>query len=64
MSGPRLNRQLIKSGEQNTTIFVTAYPDEAARKRALQAGVQCYLTKPFREGDLLECVRLALESAA
>lgn len=60
MTGPQLHQQLIRTGEQIPTIFVTAYPDEAARKRALQAGVQCYLAKPFREDALLECVRSAL----
>jgi FixJ family two-component response regulator len=61
LTGPQLYQQLIKAGERIPTIFVTAYPDEAAHKRALQAGVQCYLAKPFREDELLECVRLALE---
>jgi DNA-binding response OmpR family regulator len=43
---------------------VTAYPDEAARKNAVDAGVDCYLTKPFREDVLLECVRSALKRTA
>ena len=64
MTGPQLHQRLIKSGERIPTIFVTAYPDEAARKNAAQNGVDCYLTKPFREDDLLECVRSALKRAA
>jgi DNA-binding response OmpR family regulator len=31
------------------------------RARALQAGVICYLTKPFNEDALLACIRLPLE---
>lgn len=64
LTGPQLHQQLIKAGEWIPTIFVTAYPDEAGRQRALQAGVQCYLTKPIREDELLACVRSALERAA
>ena len=64
LTGPQLHEQLIKAGERIPTIFVTAYPDGAAHKRALQAGVQCYLTKPFREEELLECVRSALARAS
>lgn len=64
MTGPQLHQQLVKAGERIPTILVTAYPDEAARKRALRAGVQCYLTKPFSEDELLACVRSALERAA
>jgi Response regulator len=61
MTGPQLHQRLVASGDRIPTIFVTAYPDEAARKNAAQAGVDCYLTKPFREDDLLECVRSALK---
>jgi FixJ family two-component response regulator len=60
MTGPQLHQRLIRSGERIPTIFVTAYPDEAVRKNAAQAGVDCYLTKPFREDELLACVKSAL----
>ena len=63
MTGPQLHQRLIKSGERIPTIFVTAYPDEAVRKNAAHAGVDCYLTKPFREDELLACVRSALKRA-
>ena len=64
MTGPQLHQKLISSGERIPTIFMTAFPDEAVRKKAAQTGVYCYLTKPFREDELLECVRSALERAA
>ena len=64
MSGPQLHQRLVTSGDRIPTIFITAYPDEAARKNAAEAGVDCYLTKPFREDELLECVRSALKRAA
>jgi len=64
MTGPQLHQRLLSSGVRIPTIFVTAYPDEAVRMNAAQAGVDCYLTKPFREDELLECVRSALKRAA
>jgi FixJ family two-component response regulator len=60
MSGPELHQQLIDAGEHIPTIFVTAFPDEAVRKRAVREGIDCYLTKPFLEEELLGCVRSAL----
>lgn len=60
MSGLDLHRSLIQSGINIPTIFVTAYPSEAGRSRALVAGVLCYLTKPFPEHDMLACINSAL----
>jgi FixJ family two-component response regulator len=64
MTGPELHDRLVASGKPIPTILITAYPDEAVRARALRAGVKCYLTKPFNEDDLLECLRSALDSHA
>jgi FixJ family two-component response regulator len=60
MTGLELYDRLVASGEPIPTILITAFPDERARKRALQAGVVGYLTKPFSEDDLLACVRTTL----
>ena len=62
MTGPDLHTQLVASGEPIPTILITAYPDHAVRTRALQNGVKCYLTKPFREEDLIQCIQSALDS--
>jgi len=56
MTGFELHDRLIASGEAIPTILITAFPDERARERALQAGVIGYLTKPFSEGELLACI--------
>lgn len=64
MTGPQLHQRLIKSGKRIPTIFVTAYPDDAVRATAAQAGVDCYLTKPFHEEEMLACVRSALKHSA
>jgi FixJ family two-component response regulator len=61
MSGLDLHRRLVASGKAIPTILVTAHSDDGVRARALKAGIVCYLTKPFHEDDLLECIRSALD---
>jgi FixJ family two-component response regulator len=61
MTGIELHNRLIELGHIIPTILVTAFPEDRDRARALQAGVICYLAKPFKDDDLLECVRSALE---
>jgi FixJ family two-component response regulator len=62
MTGIELHRHLIDAGYAIPTILVTAYPDEAVRKRALKNGVVCYLSKPVDDEHLERCLRSALES--
>lgn len=64
MTGVELYHQLLETGRRIPTILITAYPDDAIRDRALQDGVLCYLKKPFDDGELLRCVRVALEEDA
>jgi FixJ family two-component response regulator len=64
MTGPDLHDRLVASGNPIPTILITAYPDSVARARALRNGVKCYLTKPFREEDLLACIQSALDRDA
>ena len=52
----------ISPGRHVPIVFVTAFSDDRVRARAMNAGAICFLTKPFREGDLLEGVRSALRS--
>jgi FixJ family two-component response regulator len=61
MSGLELYRHLVASGKPIPTVLITAHSDDGVRARALKAGIICYLTKPFREDDLLECIRSALD---
>ena len=61
MTGIELYGRLIEAGRDIPTILVTAYPDEAARARALKDGIVCYLLKPFDDNDLMDCVRKAVE---
>jgi FixJ family two-component response regulator len=61
ITGLELHNRLVGSGNLIPTILITAFPHDRDRERALQAGVRCYLTKPFNEDDLLACIRSALE---
>src|SRR5690348_12298852 len=49
MSGIELYDHLVASGNLIPTILVTAFPNDRDRARALQAGVLCYLAKPFKD---------------
>ena len=60
MTGLELHNRLLASGKPIPTILITAFPDERTREQALQAGVICYLAKPFNEDDLLACIRSTL----
>jgi FixJ family two-component response regulator len=62
MTGIELHRHLIDAGYAIPTILVTAYPNEAARTRALKNGVVCYLRKPVDDDQLERCLRSALQS--
>jgi FixJ family two-component response regulator len=61
MTGLELVERLAKPGPPIPTIMITARRDEAVRARALEAGVLCYLPKPFAEEDLLRCISAALD---
>jgi FixJ family two-component response regulator len=61
MTGLELYRHLVASGKPIPTVLITAHQDGEGRRRALSAGVICYLTKPFNEDDLLGCIHSALE---
>jgi FixJ family two-component response regulator len=62
MTGIELHDRLRALGYNVPTILVTAYPDDAARTRALADGVVCYLSKPFDKDHLIGCVRSAVQS--
>jgi FixJ family two-component response regulator len=59
MSGLALYGRLVAMGTPIPTILITAFPDDAIRARALNAGVTGYLTKPFSEKDLMDCIDTA-----
>jgi FixJ family two-component response regulator len=63
LSGVDLQRGLIAQGIQMPTIFITAFPEEETRARAMKAGALGYLSKPFSEESLLKCLSTALENS-
>jgi FixJ family two-component response regulator len=60
MSGIELQSHLTANGHCVPIIFVTAFPEERMRKRAMEAGALCFLSKPFSEERLIECLDRAL----
>ena len=60
MSGLQLQSRLAESGSRIPVIVITAFPDDRVRQRALSAGAVGFLDKPFNTGDLLTCIRSAI----
>ena len=61
LGGLDLQVELAKLGVRVPIIFITAHGDIPMSVRAMKAGAIEFLTKPFREQDILDAVRLALE---
>jgi FixJ family two-component response regulator len=61
MSGIDLQSHLTTNGHRTPVIFVTAYPQEGVRARALDAGAFGFLGKPFSEDSLIACLDRALK---
>jgi FixJ family two-component response regulator len=60
MDGLQLQSQLAAAGCRTPIIFITAYDDKEARRRAMQAGAVAFLAKPFSDKQLLQTIRSAL----
>jgi FixJ family two-component response regulator len=63
LSGIDLQCRLIARGVRMPTIFITAFPEEGTRLRAMTAGAVGYLGKPFSEESLLKCLDTALSNS-
>jgi FixJ family two-component response regulator len=60
LTGLDLQSQLRADGHRTPVIFVTAFPDEKQQKRAMNAGAVAFLSKPFEENALIDCLDTAL----
>jgi FixJ family two-component response regulator len=60
-SGLDFQTELINSNIRIPIIFITAHGDVPMSVRAMKAGAVDFLTKPFRDQDLLDAVANALE---
>jgi FixJ family two-component response regulator len=61
MSGLDFQRRLAETGVQTPIIFITAHGDIPMTVKALKAGAVEFLTKPFRDQDLLDAIQQALQ---
>jgi FixJ family two-component response regulator len=60
MSGMALQQRMNSSGRDLPIVFITAYPEEAVRAQALEAGAIAFLSKPFDGKTLIRSIGTAL----
>jgi FixJ family two-component response regulator len=61
LNGLDLQEQLQAQGYCTPVILITAYPNEKHRSRAMNAGAIGFLSKPFEEQSLVECLGAAIK---
>ena len=61
INGLDFQRQLADAGIHTPIIFITGYGDIPMTVRAMKSGAVEFLTKPFRDQDLLDAIYQALE---
>src|ERR1700742_4400101 len=61
ISGLDFYEELRKSGIDLPTIFITGHGDIPMAVQAMKAGAVEFLTKPFRDQDLLDAIQQGLE---
>jgi FixJ family two-component response regulator len=61
LSGLDLQRDLTEANIHIPIIFITGHGDIPMSVRAMKAGAVEFLTKPFRDQDLLDAIQQALE---
>ena len=61
MTGPALQEELIRRGDDVPIVFITAHSDDRVIPRILARGAVACLYKPLNETALVEAVNAALE---
>src|SRR5947208_2253532 len=61
ISGLDFQRELARANIHIPIIFITAHGDIPMSVRAMKAGAVEFLTKPFRDQDLLEAIKSSLD---
>ena len=61
LNGLELQERLQAAGYSTPIILITAYPSEKHRSRAMSAGAIGFLSKPFEEQSLVECLTVAMK---
>jgi FixJ family two-component response regulator len=62
LSGVELQSRLIAQGRNMPIIGVTAFPEESTRSQMLEAGAVGFVSKPFNDECLINCLATALKS--
>jgi FixJ family two-component response regulator len=60
MSGPDLQQELIRQGQDIPIVFITAQGDKSLQPRLVARGAVACLFKPFSDTALLEALNAAL----
>jgi FixJ family two-component response regulator len=60
LNGLELQEALRSQGYQTPVIFITAFPNVKHRMRAFDNGAVGFLSKPFDEDELIECLNAAI----
>ena len=63
LCGVELQDRLIATGHRFPIIFITGYPDEDVRARAIKSGAIAFLSKPFNADHLIGYLDKALKAA-
>ena len=61
LSGLDLQREMVEKGIHIPVVFITGHGDIPMSVQAMKAGAVEFLTKPFRDQDLLDAVRLGIQ---
>ena len=61
LSGLDLQRELANANIHTPIVFITGHGDIPMTVRAMKAGAVEFLTKPFRDQDLLDAIQQALD---
>ena len=61
MSGLELQQALRKRNSHMPIIFITGHGDIAVAVEAIKNGAEDFLTKPFRDQELLDCINAAID---
>ena len=62
MSGLEVQQKLNEAGAQIPIIFITSHGDIPMTVKAMKSGAVEFLTKPFRDQDLIDAIQQALKN--
>jgi FixJ family two-component response regulator len=63
LSGVELQKLLLAQDRHIPIIFMTAFPEERMRTRAMEAGALGFLSKPFESQTLINLIDKAIATS-